>query len=79
MGGNKQQIKRLNFLSTNSVGLKNKINSLKSELNKTQSAIFTIQETHARAKGKLKVDEFEIFKSIRDKGGGGSIIGVNSE
>ena len=43
----------------------------------THTAIFTVQETHFNRKGKLKVENFEIFEAIRTKQKGGTIIGVH--
>ena len=43
----------------------------------TNAAIFTVQETHYSSKGKLHVENFEIFEAIRKKAKGGSAIGVH--
>ena len=40
-------------------------------------AIFTLQETHFRKKGALRINDFEIFEAIRKKPGGGTLIGVH--
>ena len=40
-------------------------------------AVFTIQETHFKKKGKLKVENFEIFESIRKKEKGGTVVGAH--
>ena len=66
------------MFSANAGGLGKKIHSLKHELNETNSHIFTIQESHFRARGRLKVDNFIIFESIRkNKEKGGSILGIH--
>ena len=39
--------------------------------------MFTIQESHFGKKGKLKVENYEIFEAIRKKQKGGTIIGVH--
>ena len=65
------------ILSANAEGLKFKVESLKSEIVCQNVGIFTIQESHFMKKGKLKIDNFEIFEAIRKKQNGGTIIGVN--
>ena len=74
-GGKREEF--LNVFSTNAAGLKNKIQSLKCEINHTNSGIFTIQETHFKKKGTLKIQGFEIFEAIRDKQKGGTLIGIH--
>jgi hypothetical protein len=76
-GRGKKKETSLNIFSTNSAGLKSKIQSFKHEIKTTNSAIFTAQETHFVKKGKFKLDGFEIFESIRKKKGGGTLIGVH--
>ena len=39
--------------------------------------VFTLQETNFAKKGKLTVDSFEIFEAIRNKEGGGTMVGVH--
>ena len=51
--------------------------SFKSELKRSGAAVFTIQETHFKKKGKLKVENFEIFESIRKKEKGGTVVGAH--
>ena len=68
----------LNILSTNAASLKEKVNSFKSEVLRTNAGIFTIQETHYSKKGKIKVDDYELFEAIRqNKEKGGTLIGVH--
>ena len=67
----------LNIFSTNAAGLKNKMQSFKNEIEHTNAAIFTIQETHAKKKGTIKVEQFEIFEAIREKQKGGTLIGIH--
>ena len=67
----------LKIFSTNAAGLKFKIESLKNEITNTNAAIFTVQETHFEKKGKLKVDGFEIFETIRKKKDGGTLVGIH--
>ena len=69
----------LGIFSANASGLGKKSHSLKHELNMTNSQIFTIQESHFRTKGRLKIKDFIIFESIRkNKEKGGSILGIHS-
>ena len=65
------------MISANAQGLKSKVESLKSEIKYLNAAIFTIQESHFMKKGKLKIENFEMFEAIRKKHNGGTIIGVN--
>ena len=78
-GGRKYKPKTetLVVFSSNAAGLKFKVQSLKNEIRSTKAGIFTIQETHLSKKGKLKVENFEIFEAIRKKQKGGTVIGVH--
>ena len=68
----------LNLLSTNSADLKHKAEDLKSKLKYFNSSIFSVQETHFRKKGLFKMQDFQIFESIRkNKEMGGSMLGVH--
>ena len=73
----KNRMEKMSILSTNAEGLKNKIESLKNEIKSLNLAIFTLQETHFRKKGAIRIDDFEIFEAIRKKPGGGTLIGVH--
>ena len=65
-GGRKHKKKNqsLTIFSSNAAGLKSKIQSLKNELKNANAALFTIQESHFRKKGKLKVENYEIFEAM---------------
>ena len=77
-GRGKHKEEKLTIFSSNSEGLRSKINSFKHEIRKSNAAIFTIQETHFMKKGKLKIPGYEIFEAIRsNKKGGGTLIGVH--
>ena len=78
-GGRKFKYKNENvtIFSNNAAGLVTKTQSLKSEIKSLKAAIFTIQETHFNKKGKFKIENYEIFESIRKKHNGGTMIGVN--
>ena len=76
-GRGKKNEKYLSIFSTNCAGLKNKLESFKSELKSVDASIFTAQETHFKRKGSLKIQDFQIFESIRTKPKGGTMIGVH--
>ena len=57
--------------------MKSKVLSLKSEIISSKIAAFTLQETHFKKKGSLKIENFEVFEAIRNKQGGGTVIGVH--
>ena len=75
-GGRKNKNQSFVLFSTNAAGMKCKMESLKSELKSQNVAAFTIQETHFPKKGKLKIENYEIFEAIRKKNNGGTMIGV---
>ena len=52
--------------------------SLKNEIKNVNASIFTVQETHFPKKGKMKMENFTIFESIRKKQNGGTMIGVHN-
>ena len=56
--------------------MKQRSESLKSELKHLNVGIFTLQETHYKKKGILSIEGFEIFEAIRRKEFGGTMIGV---
>ena len=53
-----------------------KTESLKAELKRTRSTIFTLQETHMSSKGKLQIIDMHVFEAIRKKEHG-LMIGVH--
>ena len=57
----------LNVFSTNSAGLKYRMQNCKDEIKRFDATIFTIQETHFQKKGKFKMEGYEIFEAIRSK------------
>ena len=66
------------MLSANADGLGKKLHSLKHEINETNSKIFTVQETQYRTKGRVKIEEFVIFESIRkNREKGGCMLGIH--
>ena len=46
-------------------------------MGKSNAGIFTVQESHYLTKGKISIENFEIFESIRKKAKGGTMIGVH--
>ena len=76
-GKGKQKEVSLNIFSSNASGLKAKLKSFKHEIKALDVSVFTLQETHCRKKGLIKVEGFEIFESIRKEKDGGTLIGVH--
>ena len=75
--GNKEV--SLVIFSNNSAGLTSasKKFCLKSEIKKTKCAIFTIQETCLKKKGRFQIKGYEIFEVIRNKEKTGTLVGVH--
>ena len=67
------------MFSNNAAGINNASKSfcLKSEIMLNNAAIFTIQETNFKKKGKFQVKGYNIFESIRKKEKGDVLIGVH--
>ena len=66
------------MFSLNICSLNQKLKSFKNELKRTNSSMFTMQETHYRSKGKIQIENIEIFESIRkNKEKGGTVIGAH--
>ena len=55
------------MFSNNCDGLNKKTESLKVELKRTKSTLFTLQETHVSRKGKVQIENMHIYESIRKK------------
>ena len=55
------------MFTANAAGLKNRMQSLKYELQHLKCGIVTLQETHMKKKGRIKVDGWEMFEAIRSK------------
>ena len=64
------------MFSNNCDGLNKKKDSLKVELQRTKSTLFTLQETHLGRKGKIQIDNMVIYEAIRKKEHG-LMIGVH--
>ena len=71
----------LKMFSANCASLKNgKQASLNAEVASTNANIVTLQETHFKEKGKIKMKkEFVIFEAIRSKKGGGTAIAIHED
>ena len=55
------------MFSNNCNGANLKVESLKYEIGRTSSTLFTLQETHFSKKGRIKMEDFVIFEAIRIK------------
>ena len=66
-----------NILHANVAGLKNAKHCLINEVKKSNSTIFTINETNFKKKGNFKMDDYVIFETIRAKQIGGTLMGVH--
>ena len=62
---NQKQNSTLTMFSANADGLSRKMHSLKHQLEECNAAIFTIQETQFRKKGRFKFKDYEVFEAIR--------------
>ena len=72
--------KSLRFLGVNSAGLKSKLNTFRKVLKELQPSVFFVQESKYKEEGKLKIDNFEIFESVRkSRDGGGLVLGCLRE
>ena len=66
------------MFSLNIFSLKSKLKSFKNEIKRSNSSLFTLQETHYKTKGKVQIQDFEIFETIRKhKEKGGTMIGAH--
>ena len=72
--------KSLRFLGVNAAGLKSKLNTFKKVLKELQPSVFFVQESKYKEEGKLKLENFEIFESVREsRDGGGLVLGCLRE
>ena len=67
----------LTMITVNANGLKRKVESLKNIIKHHGAGLVTIQETNYKKKGKLQLDEFEVFEAMRKKEGGGTLVGAH--
>jgi hypothetical protein len=61
--GNKTE-NNLIIFSANSAGLSSKLTSFKNQIDVLNAKIFTLQESHFPSKGKLQLQDFDIFEAI---------------
>ena len=61
-------------IRTNAAGLKQKMYSLLSKIEKFQPACIFIQETKLYKKGQLKLEGFQCFEQVRVKSKGGGLL-----
>ena len=68
------------MFSNNSAGITSgsKKYCLRSEIKRTKAAIFTIQETCLKKKGRFQIKGYEIFEAIRNKDKTGTLVGVHN-
>ena len=60
--------------------LHGKLTSLNAEVNSIKAKIITLQETHYKEKGKIKLNkDFVVFQAIRVKKGGGTAIAIHED
>ena len=84
-GRNKKHMSRhcsrnLKIFSTNAASVINgKRESLKSEVLCTKSNVITLQETLAKKKGNIQIPNVIVFKAIRTKKGGGTLIAAHED
>ena len=69
---------KVTIFSNNCNGAKLKVESLKFELKRTNSSIFTLQETHFAQKGRIKINNFKVFEAIHRKEHG-IMMGVHND
>ena len=62
------------ILGANSAGLFNKLESFYRNISLFKPGVFFIQETKARQKNKVKLDEYVIFEHIRNLSAGGGLL-----
>jgi hypothetical protein len=56
----------LKIFSTNGAGIiGGKLSSLKAQVKATNANLVTVQETHARRKGKIQIPDMIVFEAIR--------------
>ena len=61
-------------IGTNAAGLKTKMPSLNSKIEKFQPGCIFIQETKLYRKGQITIDDFEVFEHVRTKSQGGGLL-----
>ena len=71
----KQNNHTLKIFSTNGAGIiGGKLCSLIVQVKLTNANLLTVQETHARRKGRIQIPDMVVFEAIRKAKGGGTLI-----
>ena len=74
----KNYINYLQVIGINCNGLSGKRDSLVANISVLNPSAFLVQETKFRKKGLFKLNNYEIFESIRTSGGGSVLTGVHT-
>ena len=71
----------MRFLGVNAAGLKPKLMTFKKVLFDLKPSVFFVEETKYKDTGKLKIDNYIIFESVRgnENNGGGLALGCIKE
>ena len=72
----KENHTELIMYSNNCNGVNNKVEALKVQIKHTKATIFNLQETHLSRKGKIQIENFQIYEAVRRKEHG-SMLGVH--
>ena len=75
----KNNVNNLKIMGINCNGLSGKSDSLLACISELKPMVFLVQETKYMKKGQFKLNNFEIFESIRTSGGGSLMTGVHSK
>ena len=75
----KNNLNNLEIIGINCNGLSGKRDSLVASISVLNPSAFLVQETKFMRKGKFKLNNFEIFESIRTSGGGSLMTGVHTK
>ena len=66
--------KKMYILGANAAGLFNKLESFYRNISLFKPGVFFIQESKARQKNKIKLNDYVIFEQIRNLSGGGGLL-----
>ena len=66
----KFQQKSMNIMGNNAAGILNKLDSFKENVRKFSPGVYFVQETKSRRKNQIKLDDYVMFKQIRQNKGG---------
>ena len=74
----KNYLNQLQIIGINCNGLSGKRDSLVANISVLKPSAFLVQETKFMKKGLFKLNDYEIFESIRTSGGGSLLTGVHT-